>query len=84
MSTANVLAYLGAEGFRGGEADLRAEAFQERQFEGGVFGQVYRVEVEEVGFHGEGVGAEGGAVAYVGDGLEALGAWKILRPHLRR
>ena len=33
------------------------------------------VEVEEVGFDGEGVGAEGGAVADVGDGFEGLGCW---------
>jgi len=28
-----------------------------------------------VGFDGEGVCAEGGAVSYVGDGFEGLGCW---------
>ena len=31
------------------------------------------MEVEEVGLYGEGVFSEGGAIAYVGDGIEHLG-----------
>ncbi len=35
------------------------------------------MEVEEVGFDGEGVDAEGGAVAHVGDGLKALSLCRV-------
>ena len=70
----DVLHDLGAEGFRGGEADLWAEVFEEGEFEGGVGLDVDGVEVEEVGLDGEGVfgklSVKGGAVADVGDGVE--------------
>ena len=46
---------------------------QEGQGERGLFGELDWVEVQEMGFYGEGVGAEGGAIAYIGDGFEGLG-----------
>ena len=49
----DVLHDLGAEGFRGGEADLRAEVFEEGQLKGGRGLEVDGVEVEEVGFDGD-------------------------------
>ncbi len=67
-----VAADLFAEGFGVGPADFGAEAVEEGQGEGCLFVEFDWVEVQEVGFYGEGVGAEGGAVAYVGDGFEGF------------
>lgn len=69
----HVLFDLGEEGFGGGEALFVAETVEEAEVEGGGFGEVDGVEVEQVGLDGEGVCAEGGAVADVGDGVEGLG-----------
>ena len=45
---------------------------EEGQGERCLFVEFDGVEVQEVGFYGEGVGAECGAVAYVGDGFEGF------------
>ncbi len=73
LRLAYVLTDLRAEGFGGGEADFSAEAVEEGELEGGVFGERNGFEVEEVGLYGEGVDAEGGAVAGVGDTVEGAG-----------
>ena len=72
MGLTDVAAYLCAEGFGIGPADFGAEAVQEGQREWGLLGELDRVEVEQVGFDREGVCVEGGAVAYVGDGVEGF------------
>ena len=69
----HVLFDLGEEGFWGGEALFVAETVEEAEVEGGGFGEVDGMEVEQVGLDGEGVCAEGGAVTDVGDGVEGLG-----------
>lgn len=69
----DILLDLGEEGFGGGKALFVSEAVEEAEFEGGVGGEVDGVEVEEVGFDGEGIGAEGGTVSDVGDGVEGFG-----------
>ena len=64
-----------AKGFGGGETLLGAEAVEEGELQWSGFGQVDRLEVEEVGFDGKGVCAEGRAVAGVGDAAEELVAY---------
>ena len=65
-----------AEGLGGGEGAFGAEAAEEGEAEGRLLGEgpiaFKGVEVEQVGLDGEGAGAEGGAVADVGDGREGL------------
>jgi len=77
LGVGDVLGDLGEERFRAGEAALVTEAAQEGQAERGLLGKGLRafegVEVEQVRLYGEGVRAEGGAVANVGDGLKGLG-----------
>jgi hypothetical protein len=69
----DVEADLGAEEVGRVKAALGAKAMEEGHLERGGFGEVDGVEVEEMGFDGEGVGAEGGAVADVGDASEEGG-----------
>ena len=47
---------------------------QEGQRQRGLLVELDRVEVQQMGFDGEGVGTEGGAIADVGDGVEGLAA----------
>ena len=68
----HVSADLFFERFWGGPAHLCAEATQEGEGERRVFVELYGVEVEQVRFDGKRVGAEGGAIAYVGYGVEGL------------
>src|ERR1700722_8658805 len=72
-SAGDVAADLVAQRFGRGKALLGAEAAQESQAEGCVFGEFDGVEVEQVGLDGEGIRAEGGAVADVGDAGEDFG-----------
>ena len=72
MGLCYVKAYLGAESLGVREALLGAKAFEEGEAEGSGFSKVNRVEVEEMGFNGEGICAEGGTIANVGDRLEGL------------
>ncbi len=58
------------EGFGGGPFFFFAQALEECQAEWGLLGEFNGPEAEEVGFDGEGVGAEGGTVADVGDAFE--------------
>ena len=75
LCAADVAAYLFAESFGVGPAYLGAEALEEGEVEWGVFGEVDGVEVEQVGFDGEGMSAlcRRWAVADVGDGFEGFG-----------
>ncbi len=68
----DVAGNLVAEGLGGGEGTLGAEAAEEGEAERGAIGEVDGVEVEQVGFYGEGVRAERGTVADVGYGLEGF------------
>ena len=69
----DIAADLFAQCFGIGPAHLGAETLQEGQGEWGVFVECDGMEVQQVGFDGEGVGAEGGAIADVGDGVEGFG-----------
>ena len=71
----NIAADLGAESFGIGPAHLGTEPFEEGKGEGRLFVEVDWVEVEQVGFDSEGVCAEGGAVADVGDGFKGFGGF---------
>jgi hypothetical protein len=66
-----------AEGSGVGESLLGSKAAEEGEAERGQLGEgliaFEWVEVQQVGFYGEGVAAEGWAVADVGDGLEGFG-----------
>ena len=75
LCAADVAAYLLAESFGVWPAHLGAEPFEEGEGEGRLLGEIDGVEVEQVGFDCEGVCAEGGAVADVGDGVEGFAGW---------
>ncbi len=68
----DIAADLRPESFRAGPANLGAEPFQERQGQWGLLGEVNGMEVEQVGFDREGVCAEGGAIADVGQRIEGF------------
>ena len=70
LGFADVQADLGAEGFGGWEALLGAEMVEEGEFQRGGLGEGDGFEVEEVGFYSEGISAEGGAIAGIGDAAE--------------
>src|SRR5271168_5361876 len=72
FSLRDVAADLFFERFGGRPAHLCAETTQERQGERCVFVEIDRVEVEQVRFDGKRIGAEGRAIAYVGDRVEGL------------
>src|SRR6516164_189412 len=72
FSAADIAADLLAQSLRRRPANLIAKPVQEREGEGCGFGEIDWVEVEQVGFDRERVGAEGGAIADVGDGVEGL------------
>lgn len=64
-----------AEGFGAGETSLVAQTLEEGQGQGCLLVEGDGMEVQQVGFDGEGVGPEGWAVADVGNGVECLGGW---------
>ena len=64
-----------AERFGAGETSLVAQTLEEGQGQGCLFVETDGVEVQQVGFDGEGVGSEGRAVADVGDGVKCFGGW---------
>jgi len=55
-----------------GWGNVSRQTLEEGQGQGCLFVERDGVEVQQVGFDGEGVGAEGWAVADVGDGVECL------------
>jgi len=68
----DVAAYLFAQGFGVWPTDFVAQAAQECQSERRLLVESDGVEVEQVGFDGEGVGSEGGTVSDIGDGVECF------------
>ena len=73
LGAGNVFLDLGEEKVGGRPALLGAKEEKEGELEGGVCFKGDGVKVEQVGFDSEGVLAEGGAVADVGDTLEGFG-----------
>jgi hypothetical protein len=68
----DVAADLFFERFGVGPAHLGAETTQKGQSERRVLVELDGMEVEQVRFDGERICAEGGTIAYVGDGVESL------------
>ena len=68
----DVAAYLFFERFGIGPAHLCAETTQKGKSERCVFVELDGMEVEQVRFDGKRIGAEGRAIAHVGDGVEGL------------
>lgn len=63
---------LGTKFFDGRKLDFRAQAAEEEQLDLRFRGQVEGMEVEQVSFNGERLGAECGALADIGYGIETL------------
>src|SRR3954452_21686831 len=69
----NISSNLNFQGIDRREFDLVPQALEEMNFYLRVRAKFDGMKVQEVGFNGKGVGAEGGAVTDVGNGIEALG-----------
>src|SRR5580700_830171 len=67
-----ILCDLGAQGVNGGKLDFVAQPLQKMDFYFGLRRQLYRMKVQQVSFHSEGISPESGTIADVGDGIETL------------